>query len=58
MGKEAIPYFDLKGSIPVKAKFEDRNKKQKLIVQAKTDNKIILHLSPLTNLLENIHYSS
>lgn len=46
MGKEAIPYFDLKGSIPVKAKFEDRNKKQKLIVQAKTDNKN--YITPIT----------
>lgn len=36
-GKESIPYFAIKGFIPVKAKFDAKGKKMKLIVQAKAN---------------------
>ena len=46
MGKEALPYFDIKGTIPVKVKLDGKNNRQKLIVQAKTDAKN--YITPIT----------
>ena len=37
-GKEAIPYFIIKGSIPIKSKFESVGNKMKLIVQARANS--------------------
>lgn len=46
MGKEALPYFDIKGTIPVKVKLDGKNNRQKLIIQAKTDAKN--YITPIT----------
>ncbi len=37
LGKEIAPYFDSKGSIPVKASFESKGKKLKAVAQAVTN---------------------
>ena len=37
LGRESIPYFDIKGNIPVKAKFTSKNDNVKFVAQAKAN---------------------
>ena len=38
LGRETMPYFEIKGNIPVKAKFTSKNDNIKLVAQAKANN--------------------